>query len=556
MLRDHDHGRTRAFLGRLERDGLKDLQNPTPDLYGSLPFGASAGWGGWSGSLLGAHQAGAKRDYAAQAGPLWTNSAVAIGLSWFADNLPEPKPRIARRKSDGSIDYRTDLPAVRAIRRPNRFYRWATLVTACNLSYRVDGNAFVLITKNPFFRKGDPVELYWIDHRKIQPMTDPDGTPYWRRWTGKGYVRHDLDEVIHVRDGIDPDNPRLGCSALKRCIREVCTDNEAATYHEAVLRQMGVVGVVIQPGDVRAEFGSPEEREEIADTFVEKTTGTKRGRPIVTDAAWKLDQLGVKPDEMALDQILKIPESRICGALRLPAMVLGLAVGAEQRTFSNYGEARKAAYEDAVIPFLKLLAEAFTDDLLPLLDGIEGDEVDFDYAGVQCLGESEDSRFKRFGEAYQTHKVITKNQALAGVGLETVPTGDVYADGTTPEPTTGDNPDAPGATTPAAGAAVQESALNGAQIQWLAQVVAQVAAGQIPRESGRGILAAAFPTLNDAKIEAILGPLDGFKPTPPPAAAEPPPAEPTAADDTADDVAAKSLLVEATGLLKQLGIRP
>ena len=552
MLRDHDHGRTRDFLGRLERGDLKALQPPTPDLYGAANIAAAGPWG-ITGTILGGQQAGATRDYAAQAGAVWKNSAVAIGLSWFADNLPEPRPRVARRKADGSTDYRTDLPAVRTMRRPNRFYRWATLITACNLSYRVDGNAFILIARNPFFRKGDPVELYWVDHRHIRPRADASG-PYWERWTGKGWKRHELDEVIHLRDGIDPDNPRLGCSALKRCLREVCTDNEAATYHEAILRNMGVVGVVIQPADEDDGFGSPEEREAIADTFVDKTTGNRRGRPLVSSIRWKLDQLGVKPDEMALDQILKIPESRICGALRLPAMVLGLAVGAEQRTFSNYGEARKAAYEDAVIPFLKLVAEAFTDDLLPLLEGQDGDEVDFDYSAVQCLGESEDAKFARYGDAYQTNKGITRNEYRSGIGLETVETGDTFADGTSPEPA---EAEAPAGAVAAGDGTVQDTALNGAQITSLAGLIAQVTAGQLPAESARAIIAASFPALTAEQVEQIVGPLATFVPKP----AEPAPVARPAADgpapgpaDAASDEAIKALMPRLAALLDQLGV--
>jgi len=41
-------------------------------------------------------------------------------------------------------------------------------------------------------------------------------------------------------------------------------------------------------------------------------------------------------------------------------------------------------------------------------------------------------------------------------------------------------------------------------------IVSAVASGVLPAESAKGLIAASFPTLSPAKIETILGPLDGF----------------------------------------------
>jgi phage gp29-like protein len=62
---------------------------------------------------------------------------------------------------------------------------------------------------------------------------------------------------------------------------------------------------------------------------------------------------------------------------------------------------------------------------------------------------------------------------------------------------------------------VQQAALNGAQVTSLLEVVARVARGEIPRETGIGIMTAAFP-IDEAKAEKLMGTVGaGFVPTVP-----------------------------------------
>jgi hypothetical protein len=64
---------------------------------------------------------------------------------------------------------------------------------------------------------------------------------------------------------------------------------------------------------------------------------------------------------------------------------------------------------------------------------------------------------------------------------------------------------------------VQAAAMNGAQIASLLSITQQVAAGLLPVDSARGIIAASFPTLTPAQVDAILAPLGNVPPAPSPA---------------------------------------
>lgn len=82
-----------------------------------------------------------------------------------------------------------------------------------------------------------------------------------------------------------------------------------------------------------------------------------------------------------------------------------------------------------------------------------------------------------------------------------------------------------GAPVPSGGPVVQDTALNGAQVTALQGMLQAVADGQVPLETVRAAIQAAFPTLTDQQIQAMVGPLANFKPATPDAP-QPGPANP------------------------------
>ena len=78
--------------------------------------------------------------------------------------------------------------------------------------------------------------------------------------------------------------------------------------------------------------------------------------------------------------------------------------------------------------------------------------------------------------------------------------------------------DAPDKTTDAAtvadGAAVADTAMNGAQVTGLLSIIAQVAAKQLPPEAAVQVIGAAFPSLDAAKVRAMVSAAAAFTPAP------------------------------------------
>jgi capsid protein len=63
------------------------------------------------------------------------------------------------------------------------------------------------------------------------------------------------------------------------------------------------------------------------------------------------------------------------------------------------------------------------------------------------------------------------------------------------------------------GSAIQDQALNGAQVVALVQILTSVAMGEMPVETARGAILAAFPMVAPADADSMLSPLKNFKPT-------------------------------------------
>ncbi|HVF61666.1 MAG TPA: DUF935 family protein [Thermoanaerobaculia bacterium] len=111
-------------------------------------------------------------------------------------------------------------------------------------------------------------------------------------------------------------------------------------------------------------------------------------------------------------------------------------------------------------------------------------------------------------------------------------------------PENDDDPEAPEIKGAAAGVdAVQNTALNGAQISSLVEIVKGVATGEIPADSAKQACLAAFPSLDDDEVNRLIDPAAAAaaaRPTPPPAKAVvvPPPLPPVPPERAAAAAAA------------------
>jgi HK97 family phage portal protein len=365
-----------------------------------------------------------KFDFATEVGDGTGSSTVMAPLLWIVRTYPEAPPMLFKLLPDGQEEAARQHPMLRLLQRPNKFYTAATLWMATLMDYYVDGNAYWIKLRD----KGGKVrELWWAPHWTMAPRGDEKTfiTQYDYSPGGTEALALDPNDVVHFRFGLDSNDQRKGFSPLKSVLREVFTDDEAANFTAQLLRNMGVPGIVVSPDGDQAP--SETDVEETKAYIKARFTGDNRGEAIVMSGKTKVQQFGFSPDQMNLKDIRRIPEERVSAVLGVPAVVAGLGAGLDRSTFTNYAEAREAAYEQTIIPTQRINAE---DMRFQLLTEFESDpfawRVGFDLTNVRVLQEDRNrleqrvNRGLRAGGVKRSEYRRTMGLAVAADGSDDV----------------------------------------------------------------------------------------------------------------------------------------
>lgn len=444
---------TRVLMGtaspRIALGAFRMIWSPA----GAAGSGYGGAWGGYGvssnfGSLgLYGTLPGTQTNVVAEVGDPALNSAVAICLGWIIDQVGEPRLRVVRnvRRRDRKgelIRVKEEIPnhpLLALLDRPNPHYDGAALWAAAASSYKIAGNAYWLKTARGAGGRGLPKELYQAAWWELRPRYPASGeafiTDYLYRPGGRGPgIPVPKEDVIHFRFGLNAyDGGRTGISPTFPILRSVMTDNEAETYHAALLKNMGIVGYAIMPADggvneTEAGLG-PEAKQELEDAWVRKFTGDGRGKPFVSSHRLEIKQLGLSPDQLGIDGTRAESIRRICAALRIHPVLVGLG-GDTPGGFDNGGQyeaLQRAAYQDCLTPMLARFARTLQDEFSPELVK-PGETVEWDYSEVPCFQSERAARYARLDTSYKAGW-LKRSEAREEAGLEVAEDGsdDIYA---------------------------------------------------------------------------------------------------------------------------------
>jgi HK97 family phage portal protein len=419
-------------------------------------------FGGASYSGYGAHWTGrwttnGAFNYAAAVGDMADNTIVAATVGWVARTYPEAPIRVVKETTKG--DEPVPGHALTAkLKRPNPHYGYALLMKATIASYILDANAYWLKERT----NGGEVLNYWYEPPwTMTPRgTDTEFIAYYERRIDGRTERWDVADVVHLKDELDPRNPRKGLSRLKAAIRLVYTDNAADEYASAILRNFGTPSVIISPASADQTM-SKDEGAFVRESWQEKTTGENRGKAVVSLAAIKVDAPGFSPAEMDVRSLRWTSEERISAIIGIPAIVVGLGAGLEHGTYQNTSQAREAAYESYLLPVQANIADQLTMQIMPDFDDDPTVKIGHDYSNVRVLQPDADKMAERAARLFGAG-MIDRDHALTMIGEEAeagdkgiyfLPRGGSFSDGSIAEPvspTTVPVNTEPGASTPAA----------------------------------------------------------------------------------------------------------
>lgn len=377
-------------------------------------FGRSAG--GWRTSTLSGRGA---FNYAASVGDGRGNAIVVACVEAFVTAFSEAPLRVQRIQGKDLVPV-PDHPMIQLLARPNPYYSGVLLLKAFVSDWLL-GNAYLLKVRGGSVgaTRGRVVELYWIPSSQIEPRWDANNGEYigWYDYTVDGQIyRYDPSDVVHLRNGFDPTNVRKGLSRLAALLREIATDDEAANFSAALLRNMGVPGLVISPSDRDTEL-TEADAETIKAQAAQRYGGDNRGATMVVSAPINATSFGFNPQQMDLKALRRVPEERISAAVGVPAIVAGLGAGLDRSTYSNMEEAREMFYETSIVPAYRLFAAEFHSQLVSDFEDVNRVVVDFDISKVRVLQADEDALHTRIREDVKAG-LLTINQGREKLGWD------------------------------------------------------------------------------------------------------------------------------------------
>jgi len=325
---------------------LAQLKSQFNDLLFGSDSGRSASAMGHSGRRY--WLPGTSTDWESLTGDLWEVPGVMACYGWEKRNLLQSPPQVVRAMND-KTEAVGSHPMLDLWNTPNDRYDAHTLLSGLLLSYKVDGNAYIGIERET--PKGLPSELYYIPHFMLRPRVDKATGEIYYEYTFRGRrERIPKEDIVHIRDGMDPRNPLCGIAPLAVAYRDGYLLQQGTTYAAKAMKNSGIIGALATPDPAAVSAGGTFDGEAFVDMYTAKTTGERAGEAMAFDYPLKLQFPNVTPQNMAIDTMLDRPETTVCALWGVPSQVVGLHVGRLAKTYANYAEARESAWEECVVP--------------------------------------------------------------------------------------------------------------------------------------------------------------------------------------------------------------
>jgi len=303
---------------------------------------------------------------------------------------------------------------------PNMFWGakelWVRTVEHLSLA----GNAFWWKKRDA---RGEMIELWPLmpDRVKIIPhrrkfilgyaFQEPDGT----------FTPIRFRDMVHFRSS-HPLDDYFGMPALAVAARQVAMDNEETSYAKTVLENTGVPSVVVLTERELDGLEAEVQRAKWNQNFA----GSRRGNISFFQKGMDFKVLSLDFNQLAFSSLRDVSETRICGVLGVPPILVGANVGLKQSSYRNYGTAKLSFWEETIAPLQGLLAEVLSvdEDFAP-----PGFRVVFDNRFVSALREARHRQMEDATKSYVAG-VLRRNEARIMMGFPPDPDpdiGEVYA---------------------------------------------------------------------------------------------------------------------------------
>jgi HK97 family phage portal protein len=355
------------------------------------------------------------------------NSITQASLIALTDAFSEAPVQVVEEVGAGQDEVVQDHPLPALIDRPNPFMTSDLLWHYYMWSTRIDGNAYLFKARTE--NTGEVGELWPLRPDLVEPHTpdnDPNAFIDYFSYRPRGLEQKiPVDDIVHLRIGLDPTNHRKGYGPIKSVLKEVLADEEASRFATALLSNMAIPGVFLAPPE--GEIGPDEiQAKAIKAGWLENFGKDRQGEPLVADSPLKPTIIAFSPEQMDFKTLRRVPEERITAVLRVPAIIAGMGSGLEATSGQAESNTLLKFFTQTTIKTdWRRVARQLTWNLLPDFKPSPNQRVEFDTGSVGALLENQNDIWKRADQGVKTGW-LTVAEGKRMVGIEPQPKDDVY----------------------------------------------------------------------------------------------------------------------------------
>ncbi|KKN82063.1 hypothetical protein LCGC14_0313300 [marine sediment metagenome] len=355
------------------------------------------------------------------------NEVVYACLRLLAHGVAEPPMKAFL---DGG-DKRQELPEghklLELMRHPNELmteYRMWALTT---LHLGITGRSVWWKERN---MTGQLLALWPLRPDRVGPIYSNSNEPGERVLWGYSYQQPGDAQIISIprKDVVsftlpDPAGESggivEGLGPLEVLSRQIASDNEATKFVGALLANYAAPTTVLS---IKAKLNQETARQ-VKEHFRAEFGGAMLGTPAVVDGDTTITTIGFNPRQLDLSSIRTVSESRIAGALGVPAILAGLQAGLDAATYNNVSGMRRFFAETTLSNLWRNLQEQYQTDVAAEFD--ERIITEFDTSEVRALAINRQEALVPIRDGFQDG-ALTRNEYREALGFEAAPNGDVF----------------------------------------------------------------------------------------------------------------------------------
>jgi HK97 family phage portal protein len=284
------------------------------------------------------------------------------------------------------------------LERPNAAQSYSSWISELIAFGKLTGNRYIYgIAPETGMNKGKYKELYVMPSQIMEIVSGGIMQPVQKyRIEYQGAYDIPAEDILHIKDFnpyYDGTGSHLyGQSPLRAGLRSLTTNNEAVQTGVKYLQNQTARGILTSDeGDLNEV-----QAQQLKDKFRKNFQGSDNaGDVIITPKKLSWVNFGLNASDVSLIEQYNASIKDLCNIYSVPVQLLN---NTESATYNNMKEAKKALYQNAVIPELNKIRDELNRWLAPMYG--EKLFIDFDYSAIPELQEENEKVVDQLSKAW------------------------------------------------------------------------------------------------------------------------------------------------------------